>query len=79
MVRSWTWALALGIVISLPLLHSRAADSPAAALTELLRLSKELDLPLPPKDAKLVRYDDFGVVIANGVRQPPTFSIGFMI
>ena len=68
MLRLLTRALALGLIICLFPLHSRAADSPAEALPELLRLSKELDLPMPPKGAKLVRYDDFGsVVIANGV------------
>jgi hypothetical protein len=55
------------------------ADEPKTALPELLKLYVELGLPLPSKEAKLVRYEAGGGGIVNGVVQPKRFSLAFEI
>ncbi len=78
MVRSWALALSFILVCCSTISFARE-DSPADALPELLKLYQELGLPIPPKNAKLVRYESGGVGFVNGVRQPPTFSLAFLI
>src|SRR5262245_54428794 len=53
------------------------AAEPAPSLDELLKEYRALGLPLPPKEAKLVRYEAGGGGIVNGRVQPTTFSVAF--
>jgi hypothetical protein len=49
------------------------------SLAELLREYQALGLPLPAKDAKLVRYESGGGGIVNGEVQPKTYGLAFQI
>jgi hypothetical protein len=68
-----TAGLFLTLVIA-PLLQ---ADQPAPPLSELLKLYNELDLPLPPKNAKLVTSYVRGGDLGNGVKAPVEYGLGF--
>jgi hypothetical protein len=59
--------LAVTITLALPFVNARAADLPS--LDELLKQYKELGLPLPPIDAKLVRYQWTQIETINGKSQ----------
>ena len=48
-----------------------------SSLPGLLKLYREIGLPLPPKDAKLVRQEN-GRFWLNGVRQPQEYRLGFL-
>lgn len=53
------------------------AAEPVPALDELLKEYQELGLPMPPNEAKLVRYESGGGGIVNRVVQPKTYSMAF--
>jgi hypothetical protein len=60
----------------------RAADIAAAienSLDQLLIDYRALGLPLPPKDAPLVRYEAGGGGLVNGKVQPTVYGLGFML
>src|SRR5262249_34380373 len=48
------------------------------SLEQLLQDYKDYGLPLPPKDAPLVRHSHGGGGKVNGVVQPITYSLAFM-
>src|SRR5437016_2605121 len=56
MRRTRTLSMAVGLSVALTVAPTRAAE-PLPSLDELLALYKDLGLPLPPADAKLVRYE----------------------
>jgi hypothetical protein len=60
----------LGCIGPLPAI---AADDNKATLDKLLKIYRELELPLPPKDALLIRYEPY----SDAVRI--RFAIGFQI
>jgi hypothetical protein len=64
--------LLLGWIGPLP---ARAADDNKATLDQLLKMYRELELPLPPKDALLILYETHGGGSADEVR----YAIGFQI
>jgi hypothetical protein len=49
------------------------AAEPLPSLDELLKLYKDLGLPLPPKDAKLVRYETERDETVNGKTKSKTY------
>jgi hypothetical protein len=49
------------------------------SLEQLLQDYKSYGLPLPPKDAPLVRFRSGGGGTSNGVEQPPRYSLGFLL
>lgn len=49
------------------------------SLEQLLEDYKAYGLPLPPKDAPLVRFASGGGHMVNGVVQPLTYSLGFLL
>src|SRR5262245_37413566 len=49
------------------------------SLDELLKQYKELGLPFPPKEAKLVRYQDGWEDGVNGKIRPKGYSLAFEI
>ncbi|CAN5406859.1 hypothetical protein BH10PLA2_BH10PLA2_20820 [soil metagenome] len=57
-----------------PQLH---ADEAVPPLSELLKLYNELDLPLPPKNAKLVTSYVRGGDRGNGVKTPVEYGLAF--
>ncbi len=80
MFKFWSWALAfLCILTWRPAALVTLDDTPPASLAELLKLYQEVGLPLPPKNAKLVRYATGGQGFINGVPQPPEHSLAFLI
>ena len=56
-----------------------AADPPKGKLAELAKLYQAYELPLPPKDAKLVQIAVPSRIFINGVEQPPRTTIGFLL
>jgi hypothetical protein len=57
MVKFWARALAILCVLTWrPAVLIASDDPPAASLAELLKLYQDVGLPLPPKNAKLVRF-----------------------
>jgi hypothetical protein len=56
-----------------------AAADPKPTLAELLKEYEALGLPLPPKTAKLVRYEADRGFILNGKLQPPRDGLAFEI
>lgn len=62
---------------------ARDAAEATPTLDDLLKEYRKLDLPLPPRKAKLVRYQslDPGVVIVNGKIQPhrKEYALAFLI
>lgn len=70
--------LAAAITLALPFVNAVAAEPPS--LDELLRQYKELGLPLPPKDAKLVRFkSSFSETIDGKTRQKMYYGLAFQI
>lgn len=70
--------LTAAIILALPFVNARAADLPS--LDELLKQYKELGLPLPPKDAKLVRYESSISEGINGkLQEIKYFRLAFQI
>jgi hypothetical protein len=55
------------------------AGEPLPSLNNLLKEYETLGLPLPPKDAKLLRYEAGGGFIYNGKLKPKTYSLAFEI
>src|SRR5207248_4057880 len=49
------------------------------SLEQLLEDYRAYGLPLPPKDAPLVRFVSGGGGKVNGVEQPPNYSLGFLL
>jgi hypothetical protein len=76
--RSVIVIIVMSVVASVPDLRTRAAE-PVPPLDDLLKEYQVLGLPLPPKDAKLVRYESGGGGIVNGVVQPKTYDIAFEV
>jgi hypothetical protein len=58
-------------------LPTSLADEPKASLPELLKLYKNLGLPLPPNSAKLVRYKWGGRVRVNGKVRSTIYALAF--
>ena len=80
MVKAWTCALAvLCVLIWRPAALVAVDDPPAASLDELLRLYQDVGLPLPSKNAKLVRFEWGGRAIINGVLQPQAYRLAFLV
>jgi hypothetical protein len=48
-------------------------------LEQLLEDYKSYGLPLPPKDAPLVRFQSGGGFLLNGVKQPFEYNLGFLL
>ena len=48
-------------------------------LEQLLIDYRGYDSPLPPDDARLVRFESGGRYILNGELRPPTYAIGFLL
>jgi hypothetical protein len=46
---------------------------------QLLADYRDYGLPLPPKDAKLVRFESGGRHVSNGKLMPPTYFLGFLL
>lgn len=63
----------------LAFLSSSARAEPLASLDDLLKEYRALGLPLPPKEAKLVRYEAGGGGIVNGEVQPTDYALAFLI
>jgi hypothetical protein len=63
--------------------HGDAAGPPSggavAALDPLLAEYRAHGLPLPPRGAKLVRYQSGGEFLLNGKVVPPRYSIAFLV
>src|SRR5262245_27333461 len=76
--RTLAVAVMLSIIGSVPDSRTRAAE-PFPSLDELLKEYQALGLPLPPKEAKFVRYESGGGGIVNGVVQPKTYDIAFEV
>src|SRR5436305_253253 len=57
--------------------HAGISAEPLPALDELLKQYQALGLPLPPKEAKLVRYEAGGGGIVNDVVQPKYYGLAF--
>jgi hypothetical protein len=60
----------------------RAADVATVienSLEQLLIDYRALGLPLPPKDAKLVRYEAGGGGLVNGKVQPTVYGLAFLL
>ncbi len=55
-----------------------ADDDAESSLPGLLKLYQKVGLPLPPKNAKLVRTGNGGGNRSNGVLLPEEFSLGFL-
>jgi hypothetical protein len=49
------------------------------SLDQLLADYRGYGLPLPPDDAKLVRFESGGRGIVNGKLAPPTYFVGFLV
>jgi hypothetical protein len=49
------------------------------SLDQLLADYRGYGLPLPPKDAKLVRFESGGRYVLNGKLMPPTYFLGFLL
>ena len=49
------------------------------SLDQLLADYRGYGLPLPPEDAKLVRFESGGRYILNGKLMPPTYFLGFLL
>ncbi|HEV8062724.1 MAG TPA: hypothetical protein VGP68_22780, partial [Gemmataceae bacterium] len=80
MIKFWAGAFVILCVLSWrPAVFVAVDDPPTASLAELLMLYQDLGLPLPPKSAKLVRYESRAGGFMNGVRQPPQYSLAFLI
>ena len=80
MIKSWACALAVLCILTLrPVALAATDDTPMASLAGLLKLCREVGLPLPPKNAKLVRYESGGKVILDGVLQPQKYSLAILI
>jgi hypothetical protein len=67
--------LVLNLGPARPLYAQRSEQS----LEHLVKLYKELGLPLPPRNAPLVRYRSSGGYVLDGVQQPEVFSLAFLI
>ena len=74
-MRSLFLPLLLGLAM---LVGAPRADAMPPLLDDLLNEYKALGLPLPPNEAKLVRYESGGRTIINGVAQPPSYSLAFL-
>jgi hypothetical protein len=48
-------------------------------LDYLMQLYREYDLPFPPNEAKLVRYESGGGRLVNEKPQPLTYTLGFLL
>jgi hypothetical protein len=49
------------------------------SLDQLLAEYRSYGLPLPPVDAKLVRFESGGRYVLNGKLMPPTYFVGFLL
>ena len=49
------------------------------SLEQLLEDYRAYGLPLPPKDAPLVRFESIMGFTVNGKIYPPTYSVGFLL
>jgi hypothetical protein len=54
-------------------------DTIENSLDQLLADYRAYGLPLPPADARLVRFESGGRGIVNGKRMPPEFFLGFLV
>lgn len=61
------------------LLLALASQLFASDLDQLLTEYRGYDMPLPPADAKLVRFESGGRYILNGKLMPPTYCLGFLL
>lgn len=67
------------VLTSLGWALSSVAAEPLPSLDALLKDYKALGLPLPPPEAKLVRYEAGGGGIVYGVVQPTRYGLAFQI
>jgi hypothetical protein len=58
---------------------SRLVEIIERSLDQLLADYQAYGLPLPPKDAKLVRFESGGRYILNGKLMPPEYFLGFLL
>src|SRR5262245_61598712 len=63
----------------LSLLADDTPDTPKQQLDKLLEAYKEYGLPLPPADAKLVRYEAWPASVENGNPEPASYALAFLI
>jgi hypothetical protein len=80
MAKRTGWILAAAVAVTwlgwgLP----ASADEPPASLDELLKAYRSFGLPLPPKEAKLVRYKSGGGGLVNGEVQPKRYGLAFLL
>jgi hypothetical protein len=76
------WGCALFILCILawrPTALIAVDDLATASLAELLKLYREVGLPLPPKNAKLARFAWGGGNIINGVVQAEEYGLAILI
>jgi hypothetical protein len=57
----------------------RLVEAIEDSLGGLLAYYRDLGLPLPPEDAKLVRFESGGRYILNDKLMPPTYFLGFLL
>jgi hypothetical protein len=54
-------------------------DTIESSLAGLLAAYRDYGLPLPPDDARLVRFESGGRYVLNGKLMPPTYFLGFLL
>jgi hypothetical protein len=76
---SWMIGLSVIVITATPALADDAKTSSKQQLDQLLEAYKAYGLPLPPKDAPLVRYEVVIEESENGKKPPPRHYLAFLI